>query len=664
MSDKSVNWLKFRIIVIFIGFVLMLLAISVRAYQLQVLQSEELSNQCKKQHNRIIPERAKRGTIYDRNKEEMALSIDVESIYAEPLKVTNKRRYVRELSRILKVSRRELTQKLNKKRSFIWIKRRVSPDQSKKVRDLKLTGIHFINEAKRFYPNREIAGNTMGFVGVDPKGLEGLELQYEDYLKGKAAFSVAEKDALGRTIFRNGLGQREGLAGCDLILTLDKTIQYIAEKELREAVAKTKASSGTVLVMNPRNGELLAIAIQPQFNPNIFWKYAPSAWRNRAVTDSFEPGSTFKVFLLAAALEKNVVRGRDIFFCENGSYHVGRETIHDVHPHGWLSLRKVFKFSSNIGASKIGERLGKKSLYEYIRKFGFGEKTGIDLPGETPGLVRSSRTWSKVAVDTISFGQGLSVSAIQLITGLSAIANKGYLMRPYIVKQIVNSHGKIVKEFKPQIVRRVISGKTAEHVTSILKSAVLHDATGSLASIEGYAVAGKTGTAQKAGAASGGYLKSKYVASFMGFVPADDPEVAILVVIDEPEGIYYGGQIAAPVFKEIARKTLHHMGILPTVVMTQRNYVPTDVAAENYKWKNRRAKSSDCPKKSNNTAQSGKFVMPDFTGVSIRHVLRVMHDSKLDVRIIGSGRAVSQSPKPGRSVKAGQKCWIKFQQPS
>ncbi|MEW6616300.1 MAG: penicillin-binding transpeptidase domain-containing protein [Thermodesulfobacteriota bacterium] len=645
-------------------------AISVKAYQLQIVKNQRLSQLAERQYRKVISVVPKRGVIYDRNREEIAISIDVDSIYAEPVKITDPYKTAKELSPILKVSEKELERKLTVKKPFTWVSRRVSPDQSIKVKNLSLSGIDFIKEARRFYPNRETAGNIIGFAGLDSRGLEGLELQYNDYLKGETTSSVVERDALGRVILSHGLKQGNEEAGNDLVLTIDKTIQYIAEKELKEAVARARAKSGVIVAMNPKTGEMLAIAIEPQFNPNIFGKYPPSFWRNRAVTDCFEPGSTFKVFLASAALEKGIVSPKDTFFCENGSYNVARRTIHDTHSYGWLSLQDIIKFSSNIGAGKIGERLGRETLYEYIRKFGFGEKTGIDLPGETSGQVRPTNEWSQIAVNTISFGQGVSVSAIQLIRGLSAIANKGDLMKPYIVKQIVSPEGKIIKEFSPQVVRRVISEKTARDVTSIMKTTVLQGGTGTKASMDGYEVAGKTGTAQKPNPSLGGYFNDKYIALFMGFTPADDPNVAILVLIDEPRGLFYGGDVAAPVFKKVAEETLHYMGVLPSKVVAQDNHTPSEVLS---KLKKSDGLKKDAAIKEEGTVKSStesvrdkseKFVMPDFTGMSIRQILRVIHDSKIDIRIIGSGRAVEQSLKPGSIVNDGEKCWVKFQQPS
>ncbi|MBI4619023.1 MAG: PASTA domain-containing protein [Desulfobacterales bacterium] len=660
MIDKSRKWLKFRIFIVFVVFIMMTVAISARAYQLQILKNQRLSQLAERQYRRVISVVPKRGVIYDRNREEMAISIDVDSIYAEPIKISDAYKTAKELSPILKMSEKELAEKLAVKRPFTWVSRRVSPDQSIKVRNLKLSGVDFIKEGRRFYPNRETAGNIIGFAGLDSKGLEGLELQYNDYLKGETTYSIVERDALGR-IMSHGLRQREEQTGNDLVLTIDKTIQYIAEKELKEAVDKAKAKSGVIVAMNPKTGEILAIATEPQFNPNIFWKYPSSSWRNRAVTDCFEPGSTFKVFLAAAALEKGIVSQKDTFFCENGSYNVAKRTIHDTHSYGWLSLQDIIKFSSNIGAGKIGEKLGKERLYEYVRKFGFGERTGIDLPGETPGQVRPPNEWSQIAVNTISFGHGVSVSAIQLISGLSAIANKGDLMKPYIVKQIVSPEGKIIKEFSPQVVRRVISEKTARDVTSIMKTTVLQGGTGTKASTDGYEVAGKTGTAQKPNPSSGGYFKDKYIALFMGFTPADDPNVAIVVLIDEPKGLFYGGDVAAPVFKKVAEETLHYMGILPTKIVAQDSPTPPKALS---KPKGSDGLRKDADIKEEGTVKSEKFVMPDFTGMSIRQILRMIHDSKIDIRIIGSGRAVEQSLRPGSIVNDGEKCWVKFQQPS
>ena len=652
------KWIRFRIFIILTVFIMASIAISVRAYQLHILKNKELSKLIEDQVKRVITVAPKRGVIYDCKREEMAISIDVASIYAQPSKVTSKREYARKLSRILKIKRKELTKKLSSDKSFVWIKRRVTPAQSKKVESLNLDGIHFLTEAKRFYPSREIAANVIGFVGMDSKGLEGLEFNYDKDLKGEATYSSVQRDALGRIIFGKRLKQRKNVMGNELILTIDKTIQYIAEEELRKAIRKTRAKSGTVVVMRPVTGEILAMAIQPQYNPNVFWNYKPSSWRNRAITDSFEPGSTFKAFLLAAVLEEGIVSQRDIFFCENGSYRVGKNIINDVHPHAWLTIRRIIQYSSNIGVSKVGERLGKEKFYEYIRKFGFGEKTNVNLPGETNGLVRSPNNWNKIDIDTISFGQGISVSAIQLITGLCTIANKGFLMKPYIVKQIISSDGKGIKEFKPHIVRRVITEKTARDVTSILQYTVREGGTGIKASIDGYKVAGKTGTAQKANPSSGGYYKNKYIASFMGFVPADDPELAILVVIDEPEGTQYGGEVAAPVFKACAEKTLNYMGVPPKSILVKGgpDRLKTRTVKKGFKKQN--IKEFIVPVKSK------KFVMPDLMGLSMRQALKVLHGSNIDIKITGSGRAIKQSVRPGRSVSDGDKCWIQFQQPS
>ena len=653
--------MKFRIFIIFVVFIMMTVAISAKAYQLQILKSQRLSQLAERQHRKVISVVPKRGVIYDRNREEMAISIDVDSICAEPIKISDAYKTAKELSPILKMSEKELAEKFTVKRPFTWVSRRISPEQSTKVKNLKLDGIGFIKEARRFYPNRETAGNIIGFAGLDSRGLEGLELQYNDYLKGETTHSVVERDALGRIILSHGLKQRDEQAGNDLVLTVDKTIQFIAEKELKETVVRTNAKSGTVVAMNPKTGEILAIANEPQFNPNIFGNYNPSFWRNRAVTDCFEPGSTFKVFVVASALEKGVISAKDTFFCENGSYIVAKRTLHDTHPYGWLNVQDIIKFSSNIGAGKIGEKLGKERLYENLRKFGFGERTGIDLPGEIPGQLRPTNQWSQIAVHTVSFGQGVSVSAIQLISGLSAIANNGYLMKPYLVKQIVSPEGKIIKESKPQIIRKVISEKTAKQVASFMKTTVIQGGTATKAFIDGYEVAGKTGTAQKPDLTSGGYSKGKYVSLFMGFTPSDDPSIAILVLVDEPRGIYYGGEVAAPVFKKIAEETMHYMGILPARIVAQDNPTPPKALS---KPKGSDGLRKDADIKEEGTVKSEKFVMPDFTGMSIRQILRMIHDSKIDIRIIGSGRAVEQSLRPGSIVNDGEKCWVKFQQPS
>ncbi len=559
---------KTRILVIGFLFLLSYLVVLGRSFQLQVLRSETLRGRAERQQRKFTLSTPRRGRIFDREGQELAVSVAVDSIYAQPRKIFDRSAVARQLSPILRIPRRELLNKLSPERPFVWLSRRISPSQSLKIKALDLKGIGFIQENKRFYPNRTLAGHLLGFAGLDSQGLEGLELKYDHLIKGEPELFLTERDARGHTIFPRGGNLLRSSEGNDLYLTIHKGIQYIAERELKKAVLATRAKSGVVVVTNPLTGEVLALALQPEFNPNCFWRYQPSLWRNRAITDSFEPGSTFKVFLLAAAIEEAVAQPKDLFFCEKGSYEIGGNTIHDPREYGWLSLEQIIHFSSNIGASKIGEKLGKEKFYQYITAFGFGEKTGIDLPGEISGLVRPPRSWFQMGVRTISFGQGISLSPLQLISALGAIANGGRLMRPFVVKKIIDPRGTVIHTTKPRVIRRVISPKTARIVTKILTGVVKKNATGWRAALKGYEVAGKTGTAQKADIINGGYSEDRLLGSFMGFVPAKEPELAILVIIDEPQGKANGGLVAAPVFKRIAEKTLLILGAPPTTQIT------------------------------------------------------------------------------------------------
>jgi len=649
--------LPLRIMMIFCAFILLFSIIIIRAFQLQIIERDKLTQLIEKQYLKYVKLPPKRGTIYDRKKRELAVSIEVDSVYARPGNIKNKKEIAKKLSPILKVNYRSLKRKLESDRPFVWLKRRISPPQSTKIKKLHLEGIGFIEESKRFYPNRELVSNCLGFAGLDPKGLEGIELEYDSYLKGTPGYLLVERDALGRNIYTQDIKQVNATKGYNLQLTIDKTIQYLVEKALEEGVKKNKAKAGIAIVMVPQTGEVLALAVRPTFNPNNFWDYSPSQWRNRAVTDIFEPGSTFKMFLISSALDEGIFQPQDIFYCENGSYSLENRVIHDVHKYGWLTLTKIIKYSSNIGACKIAENLGKKKFYRYIRKFGFGSKTGIDLPGETSGLLTLPYKWSRIHLGTISFGQGISISPIQLITAFSAIANGGILMKPYLVKAIFNDRGELIKEFHPEGRGRIITQRTAKQVTSILKTVVEKGGTGENAFIPGFEIAGKTGTAQKVDPEIKNYSNHKAISSFIGFLPADDPKLAILIITDEPQGIPYGGTVAAPIFKEATSHIIRYLNILPHQgSMTMVKYHPdTDPYQEKITI------NHNYIKKISLNEQHVSKSMPDFSGLSIRDVLKKGEELDLTIEISGSGKAVSQYPPPGNPIEYDQRCWIKFQ---
>ncbi len=543
------------------AFIALFAVIGAKAVHLQVYRSPWLAQKASRQYEKSLKSIGKRGAVYDRNLREMAVTIDVTSIAARPARIEQPKRTARALARILKADRRKILKKLIAKSPFVWIKRQANPKESAAVRELALAGIEFVPERNRFYPNKTLASQALGFTGLDGYGLEGIEFSYDRYLRGTNSNQMVYKDALGKVF-----SEQQAAAGLNygnnIILTIDRAIQYIAESALEETVKEFSARSGMAIVMEPSTGAILAMAHVPLFNPNAYTEFNKTLWRNRAITDPFEPGSTMKIFSAAAAIETGNIKAHDIFFCENGAYKIGRNVVHDIKKHGWLSLQQIIKYSSNIGAVKVSEKLGRKRLYTMYRKFGFGSRTGIDSPGESAGSLTPYKRWTTIDTGAISFGYGVSVSALQLVTAASVIANDGLLMKPFFVQAITNQNHEPLKQFQPQTVRRVVSARTAHTVRAIMKTVITEGGTGVNAALEGYTVCGKTGTARKLDE-SGSYSKSNYIASFVGFTPADKPKLAIVVIIDEPQGKYYGGTVAAPVFRRIARETLNYLNIPP-----------------------------------------------------------------------------------------------------
>lgn len=561
MKPVEKKHIRLRVIIVGSIFSLFFTAIGAKAVYLQVFRGSWLSQKAADQYEVSCRSYGKRGTIYDTNLKELAISIDVTSIAAHPPKIKNSRATAKSLSKILNINRKSLARKLGSNKKFVWTKRKVTPKEFEAVRNLKIAGIDFIPEHKRFYPNKTLAAQVLGFTDIDDHGLEGIEFYYNAYLQGATSKYTVLKDALGRGFDAEKIA---GLnySGNNLILTIDSIIEHITEKALEETVKEFSAKSGMAIVMAPGTGAILALAHYPFFNPNAINNFSQKIWRNRIITDPFEPGSTMKIFAAAAAIESGSCSPNSIFYCENGAYKIGEHVIHDTHEHGWLSLQQIIKYSSNIGTVKLSAITGSESLYKTLRNFGFGAKTEIDCPGETAGSMSHYRRWTKIDTGTISFGQGISVSALQLISATSALANKGVLMKPYIVQAITDQNGRLIKSFGPKKVRRVISKKTAQTITRIMKTVITEGGTGVNAAIEDYSVCGKTGTAQKIGE-KGGYANGGYISSFIGFVPAKRPKAVILVVIDEPEKQHYGSIVAAPAFKKIARKTLDYMNIRP-----------------------------------------------------------------------------------------------------
>ena len=542
-------------------FLTALLAISAQAVRLHVFEGAWLSERAAREYERAMVVQGKRGAITDRNGSPLAVSIDSPSIAAYPRQITDRHAAAKQLSSALNQPIRDVVRKLDPKRSFVWLKRQATPRQAETVQAIGIKGVDFITEHSRYYPNKTLAAQLVGFSGIDGHGLEGMEFYFDAILKGGEQEITILKDALGRRF--EGAGLPVDLAGGNnVVLTIDRTIQHITQKALDASATQFGAQSGMAVVMAPATGEVLALAHYPFFNPNSYRSFERELWRNRAITDPFEPGSTMKIFSVAAAIDSGVCSPSTIFYCENGEYRIGRNTIHDTKSHGWLSLQQIIKYSSNIGSVKITEKLGPRQLHAYLNAFGFGRRSGVTCPGETAGSLSPFKSWSAIDLGAISFGQGVSVSAIQLIAAVSAIANDGLLMKPMLVREITGRNGETVKRFSPEPVRRVVSSHSAATVRRILKTVITAGGTGVNAALKGYSVCGKTGTAQKIDS-SGTYAKGRYLSSFVGLVPADQPELAILVLLDEPTVQTYGGIVAAPAFRQIALETLSYLNIPP-----------------------------------------------------------------------------------------------------
>ncbi len=648
-KKKKKNYFRPRVFIVLAFFVLAYSLIFMRAFQLQVVESASLKAMASRQHVRSVKLRSKRGDIYDRNSKALAISIDVDSIYARPSQIKSKRSVARALAPLTGLKVSQISHTLSSGKGFVWLKRQIDLGPAEREKIIAMRGVGLIKESRRYYPNKGLASNLIGFTGVDSNGLEGIEHSYNTYLRGTARKISGGRDARGRLMLFGDTGNVVPVEGMSVELTIDKSIQYITERALQRAMDKTEAKGGTAVVLSPATGEVLAMATAPGFDLNNFRRTSPGLWRNRTVTDAFEPGSVAKVFVVAGALEEGIVKPDDIFFCENGKYRVADRVLHDAEKKGWLSVSNIIKYSSNIGASKIAEKMGRETLYRYFSAFGMGAKTGLDLPGETSGSLLKLDKWSGVTLHTLSFGQGVAVSSIQLATALGAVANGGFLMKPYIVKEIQSGAGEVVKANNPVIVRRVISAETARTVTAMMRGVTGPDGTGTKASIAGFEVAGKTGTAQKPDFEHGGYRSHAYVSSFFGFVPAEDPALIIVVTLDEPQKGHYGGEVAAPVFKEIASKSLSYLGITPEGGKAVRNAK----RARRGTKKGRAVRSE--------RMRTKKGLTPDFTGLTMRRAMRVSRDGVFDIKMIGGGLAVRQSPRPGSPLKGVKtvRVWFK-----
>ncbi len=654
---------RFRVAMLGLSLFIFALLVGRRAVMLQIVQGDELREMAEDQYLRDIRLTPKRGTIYDRHGAELAVSVEVDSVWANPreLRAGGHDPIVEaaRLSELLGVDRERIEFRLKSDRYFVWIKRRITPQLAARVRSLDIAGVHMEQEARRFYPNRELAAHLLGFSNVDGDGIEGIELSMDDVLHGSQRRVPAIRDRRGRVVFSEQLLDDRAARGDDITLSIDKTIQHFAERELRLAVNTFEARAGSVVVMDPRTGELLAVANFPTYNPNLPGQADAADRRNRAVTDRFEPGSTVKPFTIAAALAAGRVRSEELIDCENGAMEVAEYTIHDSHPHGLLTPAQILQFSSNIGTAKIGAAMGRRGLYRALRRFGFGETTDLPLPGETSGILRHYRRWYDMDAATIPFGQGMSVNAVQMATAMSVLANGGRLMKPTLITRIDRASGD-VDDFVPTLMRQVIPRRTARLVGDMMTAVTGPGGTGLEAAIDGYLVAGKTGTAQKADYVSGGYAEDSWVASFAGFVPAEAPRLVISVVIDEPVIAHYGGTVAGPVFRRVGEASLRHLGVpaqgggRALIHHVARREQRAADAQEQTERVATAAEAGPAPIVTFRPAGEGETTVPDLTGSTARGAVVALLRASLLPEVEGSGLVVGQEPEPGEIIARGQ----------
>jgi cell division protein FtsI (penicillin-binding protein 3) len=622
-------------------------AVVSRLVYLQVFRHAELSALAERQYSRTITLHAPRGPIVDRRGTPLATSSAAESLFAQPRSVGDPVRVAARLAPILHMGERELHGMLTSQKSFVWIKRQLPPAVIDRVKALREPGLGFVADPLRLYPNRELAAHIVGFEGADG-GLEGIERAREVELAGRPGRAIVGRDALGRDVVTQQILQAPA-PGHGVMLTLDNTIQYIAEREIDAAYRRTGSKAAMAVVLEPKTGDVLAVAIRPTFNPNTFTEANKDALRNRAITDPFEPGSTFKIIMAAAALEEGVVKPDDRIYGENGSITIARTTIRDWKKQGWMTFTEVLQQSSNVGSIKVGMAIGKEAYHRYMTAFGFGALTNVGLTGESRGLLRPPTRWSALSLPTMSIGQEISVTAMQMAASFGAIANGGVMMQPRLVRATFDADGRELKREEPKALRRVISEATARTLMQLMVQIVDHG-TGHAAAIPGYDVGGKTGTAQKMDPATKRYSHAPGVLSFVGVAPADDPKFVMLVMLDEPKNEKWGSEAAAPIFSAIGREILRYLEVPPRdaqpvqIVTAQAHAGPLHVKT------GIQSGVAVAPVSSEFAPADPALRMPDLRGQPLRQALATLSALRVQVALRGRGVVVGQSPEAGTAL--------------
>jgi cell division protein FtsI (penicillin-binding protein 3) len=628
-----------------------------RAYDIQVRHPESYERRYREE----IEVSSRRGNIYDRRGAELAVSVELDSFFADPVALRNNRidldDVAKKLATALHVNDEQLRRRLEGNRRFVWIKRRVSPTESQAVAKLGLSGkgVGTRKEPRRYYPNLNTAAHVLGFTDDEGHGVEGVERSFDARLQGATEKVAALLDARGGVIFSEELIDGQSGQGKNLVLTLDRSIQALAERELELGVRAAEARAGHVVVMDPATGEILALANYPTFNPNDPGASDAAVRRNRAVTDRFEPGSVIKTFTIAGALAAGVVAPSQRIDCEDGAMQVAEHTLRDTHRYGELTPAEILAHSSNIGTAKIGAALGRAGLFRALRRFGFGARSEVDLPAEVEGSLRPYQRWYEIDAATVSFGQGMSATGVQLVAAMSSIANGGRLMKPLLVSRVTDAEGNTVEQFAPTVRRQVVPAHVARLVGEMLTAVTAAGGTGEPAAIDGFVVAGKTGTAQKADNTRGGYADDKWTATFVGFVPAQRPRLAISVAIDEPVIEHYGGTVAGPVFRRVAEGALRHMGVAPTqggarLAELVKQLHAREPAAGTHATTAPKPAASGAP---SDKLAAGKVRVPDLLGKGARASLVALRRAGLTATLSGSGAVSEQTPVPGSAVEPG-----------
>lgn len=690
LDPARARWIRFRMGLLCGTMALGLGGFVSSAYRVQVEDGASWKETAENQRQRRLHIEPKRGAIYDRNGASLAASVEVPSVSADVVEMLRGieqpaardaalAEFAPRIAAVLGLDPTELHQKLASKRRFVWLKRRISAEEAQGLRDLgdpkkqarAIKGLNIEGEGRRYYPGRELAGPVLGFVAPDGFGKDGLELSLDEELRGRVEEVKGLRDRSGRLIFSEGTNNEDALAGHDVTLALDQGIQHVVERELGVAQRTYETKGASLVVMDPHTGDILALASVPGYNPNDYADSDVDARRDRAVTDRFEPGSVMKVFTVAAALAGGTLKPNDSIYCEHGTYQLANVTIHDTHLNDWLSPTGILAKSSNIGALKIALGLGEPALYAAYRRFGFGEPTGLPIPGEAAGVLRPrGRAWFDVETANASFGQGISVTTVQLAVAMSAIANGGKVMEPILVRKITDSRGNVVKEWSTHVRREAVPASVAKTVAEMLTAVVEEGGTGVEAAMSGFRVAGKTATAQKVDPTTGKYSEDKYTASFVGFVPADKPRLVVAVVLDEPMIGRYGGDLAGPVFRRVAEASLRYLGVppannAPKIKTVNRAEDPADAMLAAMKA-DAPAGSNAPPPRATPPIEFGPpppnaVRVPDAMGLGARDAVRMIGNAGLVPQVEGTGRLVKQVPNAGSAVPKGSNVRLVFE---